>query len=132
MNEAESGGMESLAWEIEGRFFRILRQAARRCGNPAQIDRVSEQGMACIRKMNTDLMGPSSGEATFDQGHGSLIGFDQLKACQGNLAAIAYDRHALTVSFVPADIAIELAFQRQKPPGEGQIGPVDIAGSEGF
>jgi len=25
MNEAESGGMESLTWEIEGRFFRILR-----------------------------------------------------------------------------------------------------------
>lgn len=124
--------MKRLTGKIERRVFRILRQTTGRSGNPAQIDRIAEQGVACIRKVNTDLMGASSGKTTFDQGHGSLIGFDQLKACQGNLAAIAYDRHAFTVSFVPADIAIELAFQRQEPPGEGQIGPVDIAGGEGF
>lgn len=71
--------------------------------------------MARIRKVNTDLMGPSSGQTTFDQGDGGLIGFDQFKSCQRDLAPTANNGHALTVPLVATDTAVELALGGQQP-----------------
>lgn len=96
------------------------------------IDRVADQRVSLMGKVNPDLMGAPGGEAAFDE---RCCGLERpLDAIAGQRRpppSFADDRHLFAVCRAAADIAGDLAGGwRRHAPNKGGIGAVDPAQRE--
>src|SRR5438105_156910 len=103
MAEAEPGGVECLAGEIQQLAAHWLGQTPRDGGNSPEIYGVADDWMRPVREMDTNLVRPSGSQPTLQQRDGSLPGPQHAVARQGRLSAPLADRHALAGPRVAAD-----------------------------
>jgi hypothetical protein len=131
MVEAEPPGMQGLAGKAGDEPAGRIAAGSRAAGARA-IDDVTDERMAAMREMYSDLMGASSREAALDEGclrARRPAAKGPLEAVEGDrrlATSAAEDGHFLPIRWIAADIGNDFAERRLRhAPDKGGVSPID-------
>jgi hypothetical protein len=93
------------------------------------VERIADQRVATIGKMDSDLMRPAGSKTAFDEcGTGLERALDTIARDRRLSSVLPDDGHLLTVDGAAADVRSNLARRRcRHPPNKRSIGAVDPA-----